>query len=321
MSTPVLPSIIRGPAIIIRDSYSFYVAGDIRVNYRRQTDPTPSDMFGDLGHTHASQVVELAFTPVGELESAVKYFPYGPSNLVAASSVGSSIFTASDVTTVIHTKAGQTITYHRTGISRMPNLNLGPRATPYGEMVITALGASSTQPTDAAFLKTIASSAFSDTSFDPTKVIKDIYTATLGSRLSPYDAIGARNGFEFDPGLELTEVPDDNVGIADILVANINPRISFAPNNLTEAQLDTLLNHQGSDAILPGQFIGRGPSGSAEDLVVDSDALTVTLHDAGILEAENGYGVQVDRNGRVTFVSKAGFTTGAPDPRFSVVVN
>ena len=321
MSTPVIPSIIRGPAVLIYNSYTYYTQGDIRVNTRRNVQPTQSDMFGNLGDTHESQVTEISFTPVGEVESMVKYFPYGPSNLTAASSVGNSIFTGSDVPLVIHTKAGQTITYHRAGISVMPPLNLSPRSTLFNEMTFVALGKRATQQTDAAFWKTIGSSAFSDTSFDHTKVVKDIYTATLGARLSPYDAIGARNGFLLTPILELEEVQDDNVGIADMIISSVGMRCTFAPNNLTEAQVDTLINHQDSDAILPGQFIGRGPSGTPEDLVIDSDVFTATLHAAGVTSGENGYGVRVDRNGNLEWTYRQTFTSGAPDPIFSLVVN
>lgn len=318
MSTPVLPSIIRGPAIIIHNSYSYYTAGDIRVRHDRQTEATPSDMWGDLGGTLSSHKTTLSFTPVGAIESIAKHYPYGPSNLVATSSIGASVMNG---TTVIHTKAGQTITYHRSGITQCPKLMMSPRKTLFDAMEITCIGAAATQPTDAAFLKTIGSAAFSDTSFNRALVIKDIYTATLGSRLSPYDAIGAREGFEFDLGLQVEEVKDDNVGIADILVVDIKPQLSFAPNNLTEAQLDALLNLQGTDALLVGQYVGRGPSGTPEDLVVDSDAFTLTLHNAGAITSENGYGVKVDRNGNVTFESMASFATGAPEARFSLVVN
>ena len=320
MSTPVLPDIIRGPAVAIHNGYTFYVAGNIRVNHRRQLDPTPSDMH-PLGDTVASHIVELTFTPVGEIESLAKYLPYGPSNLAAASPFGTSIFGSSDKTTVIHTLSGTTHTFHRTGILRTPTLNMSPRKTLFGEMAIACLGASNTQVTDAAYHKTLASSAFSDTNFDETKVVKDIYTASLGARATPYDALGARTGFEFSDGLVTEEVPDDNVGIADILITDIKPRISFDPNNLGEAEFDALLNIQGADAFKPGQYVGRGPSGTPEDLVVDSDVLTVTLHNAGITEAEQGFGKSVDRNGRVTFMGKSTFTAGVIDPLFTLTVN
>jgi len=320
MSTPVIPTIIRGPAVLIYNSFTWYTQGDIRVSTRRNVQATQSDAFGNMGDTMESQVTEVSFTPVGEIKSMVKSYPYGPSNLVVASSVGASIFTASNVPLVIHTLAGQTITYHRAGISTLSPLTASPRATLFGEMTFTCLGKRATQPTDAAFWKTIGSSAFADTSFDSANVVKDIYQAALGARATPYDDIGARNGFVFTPFIETEEVQDDNIGIADMLITSVGARVSFAPNNLTEAQVDTLINHQDTDAIIPGQFIGRGPSGTPEDLVITSDSLVLTLHSAGIVSGENGYGVRVDRNGNIEWTYRQTFTTGAPDPIFSLVI-
>lgn len=318
MSTPVLPTIIRGPAIVQFGSYSFYTAGDIRRRVTRTTVPTATDFHGRIDETLASTMIDLEFTPAGELESLVKYFPFGPSNLVATSSIGNSILTGA---CTIHTKAGQTIAFNRAGISKSPTLQLGPRVTPFGSMTISAIGKAATQPTDAAYFKTIASATFANTDFDETKIIKDIYSAALGSRLTPFNAIGARNGFEFEVAYDLDNVEDDNVGIADRVLTGITATCRFAPNNLTEAQVDELMALQDSDAILPGQSISRGPSSAAEDLVLTSDVLDATLHNAGVRTAEGGYGVKVDRNGNVEFVAKMTFTTGAPNPLFTLTLN
>jgi hypothetical protein len=318
MSTPVLPTVIRGPAIIQFGSYSFYTAGDIRRRYVRTTNPTAADFYGRVDETLASGMVDLEFTPAGEIESLIKYFPFGPSNLVATSSIGNSILTG---VCTIHTKAGQTIAFNRAGISKSPTLTLGPRAMPYGSMTISAIGKAATQPTDAAFWKTIASLAFSDTGFDPSLIVKDIYSAELGSRSAPFDAMGARNGFEFEVAYELENAEDDNVGVADRILTGMTATCRFAPNNLTEAQVDELASLQGADAILPGQSISRGPSGTAEDLTIASDVLTAILHNAGVRSVEGGYGVKVDRNGNIEFAARMTFTAGAPNPLFSLTVN
>lgn len=318
MSTPVQPSVIRGPAVVIFNSYTYYVQGDITVTRERNVNPTMTDMFGNVGDTLVSETNTITFTPAGEVESAVKYFPYGPSNLVAASSVGSSIYGGA---CVIHTKAGQTISYNRAGISAMPTMTLSPRATWLGSMSIKSIGSTSVLQTDAAFYKTIASASFTDTSFDASKIIKDIYKVAIGARSTPYDAIGARAGFEVRPFIETSVVEDDNVGIADEIITSVGCEVSFEPNNLTEAQIDTLLNSQDTNALLPGQFIGRGPVATPENLVISSTALTVTAHNAGLVAAEHGYGSSIDRNKTLRWVARSTFTSGAPNPTFSIVVN
>lgn len=318
MSTPVLPTVIRGPAIVQFGSYSFYTEGDIRRRLTRNTAPTVTDFHGRIDETLVSQMIDLEFTPAGELESLIKYFPFGPSNLVAASSIGSSILTGA---CTIHTKAGQTIAFNRAGIAKSPALRLGPRVTPYGPMTISCIGKAATQPTDPAYLKTIASLAFSDTGFDETKIVKDIYSAALGARSAPFNAMGARNGFEFEVAYDLENAEDDNIGIADRILTGLTATLRFAPNNLTEAQVDELTLLQDTDAIIPGQSVSRGPSSVAEDLVLSSDVLDVTLHNAGVRSVEGGYGVKVDRNGNIEFVARMSFTTGAANPLFTLTLN
>lgn len=319
MSTPIPPIIIRGPAIVIRDGLAIYTAGNITDRHTRTGQPTPTDMFGNVGDTLESEQRELSFQPAGELKSLVKLFPYGPSNLATASSVGQSIFGAADVACVIHTLAGQTITYPRSGISKSPILRMGPKVTPLGDMSIVCLGKRDTAPTEAGYWKSIATASFTDVSF--TEIIKDIYVASLGERSAPYDAMGARDGFELEFNPELETVPDDNVGIADMLVKSMMAKVRFKPNNLTEAERDALVNFDGADALLPGQYLGRGPSGTPEDLTIDSDVFTAILHAAGVSAAEGGYGMAVDRNGQLEFTYKQTFTSGVPDPLVSLVVN
>jgi hypothetical protein len=321
MSTPVLPTIIRGPAIITFNSMSYYFKEGVSVKPVKKTTEILTDFFGRIDSRLESIMVEIEGTPAGELRSAAKFYPYGPSNISAASAVGSSIFTASDLPLVLATKAGLTTTFSRGGIAKSPTLFLSPRKTAYGSMVFRAIGKRSTQQTTSTWLKAIASASFTDTTFDDSKVKTDIYSAALGSRSSPYNAMGARTGFELEPVYELDDAEDDGVGIADTFITSVAWKLRFAPNNLTEAQLDTLANWQDTDAIIPGQSLSRGPSGAKESLVITADALSATLNAVGIQQVENGFGVKVDRNGMVEWVTRQTFTTGAPDPLITLVFN
>ncbi len=322
MADPVIPVVIRGPAVIIRDSNTFYTQGNIAVKRKRPTFDVVSDMFGKIDTRVAGvEVTEIEFTPVGEIENMAKYFPYGPTSLVSTVSIGTSIFGAADVSTVIHTKAGQTITYSRTAITKTPTLNLSPKKTIYGPMTITAIGKSSTQPNTDGYIKTIAATAFSDTSFDPTKIKTSIYSAALGTRTAPYNAMGAREGFEVECALETDEVQDDSWGVVDMILASMKWTCKFAPNNLTEAQVDALVNSQGTSVIKVGESVAKGPAGVAENLVITGDNLVVTLNNVGIVTAEHGYGAKIDRNGTIEFTTKAGFTTGAMTAMASLVAS
>ncbi len=314
MSTPVLPTIIRGPSIITFNGASYYFKDGVTVKPNRKAFQILTDFFGPIDNRLESMMVDIEGTPAGEMETLVKYYPYGPTSLVAASDVGNSIFTASDVPLVLATKAGLTTTWQRGGIAKSPTLFLSPRKTAYGSMVFSALGKRATQPTTATYWKAVASTSFTNVAFDDTKVITDIYKAVLGSRASPYDAIGARTGFELEPVYDLDDVPDDNVGIADRFLTGHQWKARFAPNNLSEAQVDVLALLQDTDAIKVGQSLSRGPSSVKENLVITADALVATLNAVGVMSTEQGFGVKVDRNGMIEFVTRQTFTTGAPDP-------
>jgi hypothetical protein len=314
MSTPVIPTVIRGPGIILFNSFAYYFKEAMTIRPRRGTTAIADDFHGTIDMRHESVMVDIEATPAGELKSLANFYPYGPTNLVAASPIGNSIFTGADVPLVIATKAGLTMTFARGGIARMPSLFLSPRKTVFGTMGFSAIGMRAQQQTTDGWLKAIAAADFGDTSFDDTRMLTDVYAATLGSRAAPYDAIGARQGFELEPVLGLDDVPDDNVGVADRIITDVGWKCRFAPNNLTMAQVDAIANWDGADAIIPGQSVARGPAGAAEDLIISADALTATLHTAGLTQQEIGVGVKVDMNGNIEFFARQTFTSGVANP-------
>ncbi len=314
MSSSVLPVVIRGSGCLIANSYAFYWKDNCTVKLARATDVIPSDFFGPLDDRMKSQAVDISFTPVGMMPTTnagwAKYYPYGPTAMVTASSVGSSIFTG---TGVLATAAGVQTTYERVGILKSPSLMLSPRKTAFGPMTFRCINQINVQPTSATALVSIASAAFTDASFDPTKIITDIYTASLGSRGAPYSAMGARNGFEIEPVYETSDAEDDNVGIADTLLSGIRFKTRFAPNNLTEAQVQALANWQGTGAIIPGMSVAAGVSGTPENLIIDANSHTAMVYAVGVTSSEHGFGVKVDRNGQIEFAQQYLFTTGVPN--------
>ena len=90
-----------------------------------------SDLAGTFDERMKSQMTVVSGQPVGALSSAslAACFPY------AVSQIGASIFGASDKPLVIVTKyggtsnAGQTITYPRAALTKLPQLRLKPTDT------------------------------------------------------------------------------------------------------------------------------------------------------------------------------------------------
>ena len=308
MSLPT-PVIIQGPAIVTFNGQSFYTKGGIKKTLKRDTFDVTTDAWGKVDERLTSQVTELSFTPAGNIGTTAQltaHFPY------AASAIGQSIFNpagGADLPLVIQTLAGETITYPRAAITKLPTLNLKATDTLLGEITFTALTSSSTQLTATGALKTNSTTAFSDTTFDPSKIFTAAYQAAWGST-SPYNAMISTDGFEFSVDIGLKPVTVDVWGVVDMYLESIVATAKFAPANLTETQLDTLLNVQGTNAIVPGMSLAV----AGTDLVISSAPLTVTLKNAGPKDADYIYTVGQHRFQGVQFISKRTFTTGAANP-------
>ncbi|HTH49135.1 MAG TPA: hypothetical protein VMB21_16585 [Candidatus Limnocylindria bacterium] len=301
MSTP---AIITGPAIVKYDGHSFYTKGGLKASLKRNTFNVETDAHGQTDERLKSQMWEVSFTPVGQVAAAADLAPYFPT----LAGIGKSIFGDADTALVIHTLAGQTITFPRAALSKPPPLRLKATDTLFGDMTFTCIGKSATEPTDAAVQRVLATTAFADTTFDGDAISTARYTAAFGD--APYDAMLSADGFELTIEMKLASpVEVDAYGIVDIALEGITASAKFAPANLTEAQLDTLLAFQGADAVLPGQSLAK----AGTDLVISSDALVLTLHKAGPKDSEYEFKTGEHRFKGVMFGSRRSWTTGVAD--------
>jgi hypothetical protein len=319
MPTPVLPNLIVGPAIITWNGKSFYSKAGIKAEFKRDTFKIETDFDGTIDERAKTQRTEITFQPDGQISTLSKYFPY------SVAQIGSSIFGTTPLPLVIQTKfggasnTGQTITYPRAALSKLPQLRLKPTDTLFGEMTFTCLGVPSVQPTGASAWQAIADAAFGDTSFDETAIITDSYTASYGS--SPYNAIGSMAGFEVDITAETETITADDWGIVDMILKSLTATAKFAPSNLTEAQLYTLLANQGSGYVYPGQSLSK----SNTNLIIagsgnGAHTLTVTINNAGPKQAGFMYSTGKHRFDAVEFTSKRTWTSGAANALFTVAI-
>ena len=330
MSLPsiVQPLIIVGPAIVVWNGYSYYFESGVKSQYERETFDISDDFAGDLDTRHKSAKTVISGKPVG----MVKYLttssgisammPYKPSQ------VGSSILgtTGSPLSVVIHTQfggasnTGQTITYVRGGMTKLPTINLGSQKTLYGDIEFTCIGNPVTAALTSGAWQAIADSAFADTTYDDSQIITDIYTAGWGS--SPYAAIGSHNGFEIDVPLKINEIRSDDYGITDLIIDSLSPATcKFAPSSLTEAQLWTMLNAQGSSVIQPGMSLGN----AAQALTIGgtgngAHTLAVSIANAGPKSAGFTYDKKNNRIQEIMFTSRRTWTAGVPNANITFTV-
>jgi len=309
-----LPLRIHGPAVVLFNGVTYYFKEGLKCSLKRQRAKIEVDAFGQIAEVAKDCVVEFTGSPAGAIRSAdlAGQMPHLPAN------VGQSIFGATDTPLVVQTiNDGAAITWSRGAISKYPSILLSAtRGTLYkGEMTFSCLMASTFAPTSSTAWKSIASAAFADRTFDPSTVRMAQYVASWGST-PPYDAILSTDGFTLTPLIATENISVDNYGVVDIALKSVTGAAQFKPANLTEAQIDALIELQGAGARLPGQAIGDG----GNDLVITSNLLVATLKMAGAVDYELMYATGKLRAGEVAFGAATTFTGGTPNPVFTFTI-
>lgn len=306
----ILPTIIQGPAVLIHNGASFYSEAGFDDSYEPETWKVRTDAAGEIDERFASDRRKFSWTPDGQMKDLTKYFPH------AVTDIGKSMFgkAAPDDSVVIHTIDGRKITYPRGVVTKSPILRLGPKSTLFGQMEITCIGKAATQRTAADYWKTVTALAFADATFDETKISSAIYSAAFG--LAPYDAMGALDGFEVEIQYEIDTMKAIDVGIANLVLKGMTGMARFKPDNLTEAQIDTLLGRQGVGALQPGESLAK----SNTNLVIASDVFSATLFKAGPKSIKGKYATGVHLHDTLEFTSKRTWTAGAANPLFVFTV-
>jgi hypothetical protein len=317
----VQPVVIVGPAIVTWNGYSYYFKSGLKSEFKRETFKIETDFDGAIDERMKAQMMEISGTPVGMISSSglSAMFPYG------VSAIGKSVFSASDEPLVIVTKfggtgnAGQTITYPRGALTKLPKLKLSPVATALGDITFTCLGDPSVQPNTATAWNTVASATFADTTFDESQIITDSYTAAYGS--TPYNAMGSMAGFEIDIAMALNTITADDFGVVDMILKELTASAKFAPSNLTETQVYTLLNLQNTGYIFPGVSLSKANT----NLVITGSGngahtLTATIYNAGPKQGGFMYSTANHRLDALEFTSKRTWTGGAANALFAFSV-
>ncbi len=317
----VTPSVIQGPAYILHGGVVQYVESDIQVEEMLESW-TPKTTFGDAGQRHKSRYFKLNYKPVGMLTSGLLNYFY-EAHLAPQTYVGVSIIPVSNyAVTICSLTENKTYGYVRGGLAAVPDLFCGPSGTLFGSASIWCIGAASVVPTNANFLKAAIGTITADTSFDASKIKTDIYQGVLGALSAPLNSLGAMNGFLFKFGFKPKTIPAADTGIADVILDSdgFNLAVQFAPSNLTEGQMDTWLNYQGTNAVLPGQAYGASATG-AGDLVLTgvNFGWVFTAKSVGPRSLKRIYKIGEHRypNGALELVNNLTNTAGVPNPLFN----
>ena len=305
---------IAGPAILTFDSQVWYTEGDIDVDIQQAEWEPQSSRYGNLGpRIRSLPVARVSFKPDGQVTSgrASKAFPY------TLASVGASVFAAVDKTLVIQTLAGQAYTFGKAALIQSPTLVLSASKTFFdGSMVFMCLTKTNVDPTTTDSFLDIAAVAFSETTFDETKILSPGYTAALGA-VSGLTAIESLDGFRIELPIRVQELSVDRFGVIGAHLTGLGPATCrFTPAGLTEAIWLTLVNLDGASVRLPGQT-----TAGTNDLVISGTGITVTIPDVGVQASKLGFGSAKERLGEVVCHSKPIFTVGVPGSLLTITVS
>lgn len=302
---------IAGPAIVSFDEQTYNTKEDISVKIARETFDVMSSRHGLIDKRVKSYALEISFRPVGQVENLSKYFPY------TVADVGKSIFGETDKPLTIHTIAGKKYTYPRAAMITMPSLKLSATDTMFGEMTFLAILQSKADFTTLGSLQSITDAAFTDQSFDETKIVTPGYTAAYGS--TPYDAMESLDGFTIEIGAEIIRDYVDRFGIVGARLKSLSATAQFTPVGLTEDQWHTLVALDDNDIPIPGESVAK----SDTDLVISggtSPAISITLHKAGIVNAGLAFG-DAPRLQALEFACKRSWTSGSANPLYTFTVS
>jgi hypothetical protein len=309
------PNIIVGPAIIQHNGATFYTEGNITEKLTRKTRQPNTAMYGPLGARLVSQMVELSFTPVGEIKDADKYFPY------TLADIGSNIYDLpSDKTVTIWTKAGQKIVYAEGAVRKMPQLNLGVQKEWLGDMSIGVKANRTVEYTDAAAWSTITASAFTDASFDSSLIKTGRYLVSwAGDGVNKLVNEGTQDGVTISYEMGLAEKAPDGYNVVAEIITSLKAVVRFKPLSLTEEQLQNLIALQGANAILPGERLSK----FNQDMTVESTTagLKVVVNKVGPMDMSRLYGLAEYRQGEIAFESEITLQAGVPDPLITLTIS
>ncbi len=302
-----MPSLITGPAIVIWNGRSYYFKGDLGNPVKRET--FKAEVNGaEIDERLKSQMAEVSGTPASQLDDMTKYWPYG------VAKIGQPLFDSTNkLPLVIIPFSGEQITYPNAALTRTPDITLKAGADAlFGEMTWTCLGDPAKGPADPAYFRTMAASAFADASFDESRNISDLYTAAWGG--APYDTMLSIDGFVLSNPLKLWNAGVDSFGVVNIILQSMTVAAKFKPANLTETQIDGLMNLQGPNAIP----IGGSLAAAGRDLVITGGTLNATLKNVGPKDSLLHYSTARLRQGEIAFVQRRTWTAGAANELFTL---
>jgi len=300
-------TIIKGPAIVTFDGATYYSEGDISVSTTDEVIELNSSAHGVVDTVRKSMLAVIKFTPLCyDVTSLAKLWPY------ANSLPGTMLCGGTDKPLVIHTLAGTKYTYARGALTKMPQIRCAMDQGLIGEAEWSCCPATDADLSDADALVAITAEAFTDTSFDKSKILRGPYAIAWGST---FDDIPTEAGVTIDFAMTANTEAVDGMGIVDWSASAIGATASFIPVGFSHADFLAMQALQGA-----GNGIGSRGSARANDLVITATGFNLTLTSCAITGAETRFG-DARMPGQVQMTAHRTWTTGVRNALWTLGVN
>lgn len=290
-------TLYRGPAVVTRGGVTMYSHTDVQIDQVLSLFAIETSQDGHIDDRDENFEYEVSLVPAGVKAYSPQLVPFG------SYAVGDSMLGAIDTPLTVQTKAGQLYTFGASCLFTPPDIILSAKKTLWGNCMFKCVRKNNTAWATANSILALTSNAFSG-SFDPATVITERYSAAWGGA-SPWSAFGTQDGWVIKQALSLDPVPTDGDGYADYTFDRLIVTAKAIPLGAAESDMVALLGIQGT-----GAGVGRSRQSVANDLVISSASVTVTLNKAAPVKNGFMFGAKVLRQAPVQWMATR--TSGTP---------
>lgn len=307
MAATARSSIITGPAKIVRNSLACHTQGDVEVREVIDRMPVVVDAYGTIDDRAIDATVTISFTPDGRWSSDIRSLLFPHLN----PTVGSDIFTASDVPLTIHDSNSHLHTVIASACTKMPQIILRPNATMLGACEFLGIRGTGADWNDENKLYTQAGSGgtLADAAFTIAQIKTQIYSGVWSGITGFSSAFYTVDGWTVDSEVEMERIQIDEVGTVKAVLKSVRFMAKCRPLGVSYANITAALKSQGT-----GGSRGRSLAATAADLAITGEdgSTIVTLKSANLYEGGFKFGATQVRDGELAWITTRPFSSGVP---------